>query len=78
MNRRSRPRTTAQFSDSTHHQLNMYAVAAGAAGVGMLALAQPAEAKIVYTPANTPIRFVVNLDLNNDGLPDFQLCNLTS
>ena len=78
MKRASRPRTTAQFSDSIHHQLNMYAVAAGAAGVGMLALTQAAEAKIVYTPANTPIRFVVNLDLNNDGLPDFELCNLSS
>ena len=42
MKRPSRPRTTAQFSDSTHHQLNMYAVAAGAAGVGMLALTQAA------------------------------------
>jgi hypothetical protein len=78
MKRASRPRTTAQFSDSIHHQLNMYAVAAGAAGVGMLALTQAAEAKIVYTPANTPIRFVLNLDLNNDGLPDFDLCNLSS
>jgi hypothetical protein len=45
---------------------------------GMLALTQAAEAKIVYTPANTPIRFVLNLDLNNDGLPDFDLCNLSS
>lgn len=78
MKRPSRPPTAAQFSDSTRHQLNMYAVAAGAAGVGMLALAQPADAKIVYTPANTPITSVVNLDLNNDGLPDFEFCLFTS
>jgi hypothetical protein len=78
MKRPSRPRTTAQFSDSTHHQLNMYAVAAGAAGVGMLASAQPAEARIVYTPANIPIvqnNGFVELDLNHDGINDFQFYN---
>jgi hypothetical protein len=42
----------AQLSESLHHQLNMYAISACAAGVGMLALAQPAEAKIVYTKTN--------------------------
>jgi hypothetical protein len=71
------PRKTAQISDSLHRQLNMYAIAAGAAGVGMLALAQPSEAKIVYTPAN--VRIVgnvtkLNLDLNNDGITDFEFC----
>jgi hypothetical protein len=49
MKRSSGPRKTANFSRSIHQQLNMYALAAGAAGVGVLALAQPAEAKIVYT-----------------------------
>jgi len=34
------------------HQLNMYALAASAAGVGVLASAGPSEAKIVYTPAH--------------------------
>jgi hypothetical protein len=50
----------------------MYALAASAAGVGMLAL-QPAEAKIVYTPANS--KFVNQsfaIDLNHDGKNDFQ------
>ncbi|HSZ02705.1 MAG TPA: hypothetical protein VK788_24635 [Terriglobales bacterium] len=74
MKRPSRPRTPVQFSDSTRHQLNMYAVAAGAAGVGMLALAQPSEAKIVYTPANVQIVGKMNLDLNHDGIPDFEFC----
>jgi hypothetical protein len=74
MKRPSRPCTTAQFSDSIHHRLNMYAVAAGAAGVGMLALAQPSEAKIIYTPANVQIVGKVNLDLNHDGITDFQFC----
>jgi hypothetical protein len=52
MKHSSGPRKTANLSESVHQQLNMYGVAAGAAGVGMLALAQPSEAKIVYTPAN--------------------------
>jgi hypothetical protein len=46
------PRKTANLSESIHQQLSMYALAAGAAGVGMLALAQSSEAKIVYTPAH--------------------------
>jgi hypothetical protein len=78
MQRSSGPRKTTNLSESVHHQLSMYALAAGAAGVGILALAQPGEAKIVYTAAHTPIRAVVNLDLNHDGLPDFELCALLS
>ena len=34
------------------HRLSMYALAASAAGVGMLALTPSAEGKIVYTKAN--------------------------
>ena len=49
MERSSGPRMTAKLSESVHHQLNMYALAAGAAGVGVLALAQPVAAEIVYT-----------------------------
>jgi hypothetical protein len=47
----------------------MYAIAAGAAGVGVLALAKPAEARIIYTPANQlcPCK----LDLNHGGTVDF-------
>ena len=38
MPRSSRPtRTAANLSESIHQQLNMYALAAGAAGVGVLA-----------------------------------------
>lgn len=54
MKRSSRPGATAELSDSLHHRLNSYALAASAAGVGVLAVAQPADAKIVYTP--TPQR----------------------
>jgi hypothetical protein len=66
----------SNLSESLHHRLNSYALAASAAGVGMLALAQPAEAKIVYTRAHKPIlghgRDVM-LDLNHDGIVDFVL-----
>jgi hypothetical protein len=72
----SRPhRTASKLSDSVLHQLNMYALAASAAGVGMLAVAQPAEAKVVYTPAHHVIlrgsHFA--LDLNHDGITDFYI-----
>lgn len=68
------------LSESIHHQLNMYAIAAGAAGVGMLALAQPAEGKIVYTPAHRVIgpKSSYRLDLNHDGITDFTLKNSVS
>ena len=65
--------TPSNLSDSIHQQRNMYAVMASAAGVGMLALSHPAEAKIVYTPAHTLIDSgqTVPLDLNHDGKADF-------
>lgn len=73
MRRPSRSRRTVKLSDSVQRHLNMYALAAGAAGVGMLALAQPAEARIVYTPANKHIapNQTLPLDLNHDGINDF-------
>ncbi len=75
------PRIPSKLSDSLHHQLNAYAFAASAAGVSLLALADPAQAKIVYTPSgvtfggspHTKPRFYGNyyLDLNRDSIPDF-------
>jgi hypothetical protein len=67
------PRKTANLSQSIHQQLNMYALAAGAAGVSVLALSPPGEAKIVYTPANKKITLnhTISLDLNHDGVADF-------
>ncbi|HXM61633.1 MAG TPA: hypothetical protein VN950_12330 [Terriglobales bacterium] len=72
-------RSTCNLSEPTNQRLNAYALAAGAAGVGMLALAHPAEAKVVYTPANIPITQnggAVELDLNHDGINDFQFSNI--
>jgi hypothetical protein len=72
-----RPRKKANLSESIYQQLNMYVLAAGAAGVGMLALAQPAEAKIVYTASNVAIGYGgvqdYHLDLNHDGIADFSI-----
>ena len=77
MRHRSRkPKSLPNLSESVHHQLNSYALAAGAAGVGFLALAPPTEAKIVYTPANVKIvqnGGLISFDLNHDGIPDFGL-----
>ena len=68
-------RTTLKPSDSVHQQLSMYALAAGAAGVGMLALTQPAEAKIIYHPVDVGIGTgtTYHLDVNQDGVADFSL-----
>jgi hypothetical protein len=77
--KRPAPRKTAfRLSDSVHQQLSMYALAASAAGVGMLALAQPSEAKIVYTPIHRVIapNHSYAIDLNHDGKADFNIRNL--
>jgi hypothetical protein len=72
---KSRPRATRELPASVAHQLNLYALAATAAGVGALALAQPAEAKIVYTKAHKWLapNSSFPLDLNHDGIVDFKL-----
>ena len=69
--------TPSPISTSTSRRLNAYALAASAAGVGTLALAPPAEAKIIYTPTHVVIgrnRFH-QLDLNHDGVADFRIAN---
>lgn len=66
-------RTPDELAHSLQQRLNCYALAAGAAGVGVLAVTQPAAARIVYTPAHKVITFnhPVALDLNHDGKTDF-------
>jgi hypothetical protein len=70
-------RTPSNLSESLHHRLNAYALAASAAGVGMLALAQPAEAKVIYTSVHIHIPPAQNyrLDINQDGITDFTFTN---
>lgn len=69
------PRLRANLSDSLHRRLNMYALAASAAGVGVLSLPPTANAKIIYTPAHAKVFLghPVALDLNHDGIVDFYL-----
>jgi hypothetical protein len=70
MKRSGSLREARQFPQPIERRLQMYALAAGAAGV--LGLAPPADAKIIYTPANQPIGSY-SLDLNHDGVVDFYL-----
>ena len=66
------PRSTKPLSELFTRHINAYALAAGAAGVSLLALTQVADAEIVYTAANEviPVNEVISLDLNHDGNPD--------
>jgi len=72
-------RRPAQLAAHLDKGLLGYGAAASAAGVGLLALVQPAEAEIVYTPSNIPITVngpYVQLDFNHDGVPDFSFYNV--
>ncbi len=71
------PKKPADFSQSFHQRLNSYALAASAAGVGVLALAPPSEAKVIYTPMSVTIwsNGSYNLSLNHDGRADFTIYN---
>jgi hypothetical protein len=77
MKRSSGPRKTANLSEAVHQQLNAYALAASATGVTLLALSQPSDAKIVYTPVHKIIgkNTSYQLDLNRDGITDFTIKN---
>jgi hypothetical protein len=76
-NKRAGRRQPIPLPASMDKNLHAYVVAACAAGVSLLASATPAAAKIVYTPANVYIlpKGTLNLDLNHDGIADFQFSN---
>jgi hypothetical protein len=56
---------TADLSKAVHQQLNMYAIAAGAAGVGLVGLAPPVEARIVLRLSPAEIVTVVTSRLRS-------------
>lgn len=58
--------------ENLEQRANLYSIAATAAGVTMLALTQPADAKVVITNTNIPVHGLTSLDLNNDGIPDLK------
>jgi len=68
-------RKSSVLSGSLGKRVASYAVAAGAAGVGLMALAPLSEAEIVYTPINKTVGRDANysIDLNGDGIVDFIL-----
>jgi len=72
-------RQPSKLSNSLHRQVNSYALAASAAGVGFLALAHPAEAKIVYTRVHHVIgkHGHFGIDFNHDRIVDVTLNNST-
>ncbi|MFZ0418261.1 MAG: hypothetical protein WAM04_09140 [Candidatus Sulfotelmatobacter sp.] len=66
------------LSHPLQHDLALYALAAGAAGVGVLALTQSAGAEVIYTPVNQTINAHQGyaIDLNHDGIVDFRIQNI--
>ena len=69
----AKKRERAQVESKLERKLLAYAAVAGAAGVGILATAQPAEGKVVFTAVNSEIAPAFALDLNHDGVNDFNL-----
>ena len=66
-----RERATVPVNSKLENRLLGYITAAGAASVGLMAIAHPAEAKVVYTPlANIPLTSLTTIDLNGDGVVD--------
>lgn len=66
------------LSKSIDSRLKLYGIAAAAASVGLLALAEPAEGRVVITNKQIPIprcdglhTCPVKVDLNKDGIADF-------
>lgn len=67
----------ASLSPSLQRNLSTYTLAAGAAGVGVLALALPAEGRVIFTSIHHVIKpgHTYPLDLNHDGIPDVSFRN---
>ena len=67
------------FGGKLEKRLAAYAVAVGAASAVLAAATQPAGGdNIIFTPAHgvVPVGGSISLDLNHDGIADFQLTNL--
>jgi hypothetical protein len=75
-----RPGNELLLSEALHRMLNSYALAAGAAGVGLLALAKPSAAEIVYTKTHQVIgpNSSYNIDFTHDGTTDLTIQNKKS
>lgn len=80
MKKRSQAAKELVFSEAFHRRLNSYALAAGAAGVSLLALVKPSAAEIIYTKTLHVIgqNSSYNLDFTHDGTTDLTIQNKTS
>jgi hypothetical protein len=74
----SRLRQIANVNPKLDKGLAAYIVAAGAAGVGVLASSLPAQARVVYTPDNQQIGGGLSLSLRHNGIADFVISNFYS
>lgn len=74
------PRQPVPINPRVDDFLKKYVSAALAAGLGMLALNDSAEAKVIYKSANIAINpnSVVPLDVNGDGKTDFNFKDISS
>jgi hypothetical protein len=72
----SKERETSTLSSALEKNLSAYALAAGSAGVALLACVQAADAKVVVTKVDIPVPdngVLVQFDINGDGQMDFGL-----
>jgi hypothetical protein len=67
------------FNEVFQLRLNSYAIAAGAAGISLLALATPSAAEIIYTKVHQVIgaNTSYGVDFNHDGTVDLTIGNKT-
>jgi hypothetical protein len=73
---RHKDRTRSRLNAALEKNLSTYAIAAGSAGVALLACVQPSEAKVVVTKTNIAVPInggLVQFDINGDGQMDFGL-----
>jgi len=75
--RNSASRKMSRINPTLDKNLSSYALVAGVTGAGVLALALPAEGKVVFTATHQLLGpyMRVYLDLNNDGFDDFFFYN---
>jgi hypothetical protein len=76
----SQNRKPARLTGKLDKNLFSYAIAASAAGVGVMALSPSAGAGVIATPANIVVPInggVVQFDINGDGIPDFGISATT-
>ena len=64
-------RSAKPLNTKLDRNLGTYATVAGMAGVSLLALAQPAEGKVIYTATYHVLNNTYFLDVNHDGHIDF-------